>query len=473
MDFVYHKPMANENKKEKIPPQNIEAEQSVLGCLMLDKDAVIKVADFLRSNDFYKPSHQEIYGAMEILFTKGEPIDILSVSGILKEQNILEKIGGQNYLTELINSVPNALHVQTYAKSVQKKRILRDLIEASYDIGEMGFDENEDPEVLLDSAEKAIFNIAQKSIQKRFVPIKSVLAEAFDRIDKLSKHTGGLRGVSTGFHALDNMLSGLQKSDLVILAARPSLGKSSLALDIAKNVALREKKAVGVFSLEMSTDQVVDRLIASQANVDLWKLRTGRLQDEDFQRIQEALGDLAEAPIYINDTASINSLQIKAMARRLQASHDLGLIVVDYLQLMQPTNSLISVVQQVSEISRSLKILARELNVPVLALSQLSRAVEQRMPPIPRLSDLRESGSLEQDADIVIFIYREDKYKQNTEKKNIGTIIISKHRNGPTGHIDLAFDPEKASFRNLTRETQSLPQDEFPLDNVTESDLSF
>lgn len=459
--------------QEKLPPQNLEAEMSVLGCLMLDKNAIVKVADFLRPEDFYKAAHREIYSAMEVLFSKGEPIDILSVSAILRERDSLDKIGGQNYLSELINSVPNALHIASYAKTVQKKRILRDLIEASYNIGEMGYDEGEDPELLLDSAEKTIFEIAQKSITKKFIPIKSVLADAFDRIDRLSKHKGGLRGVATGYRDLDNVLSGLQKSDLIILAARPSIGKSSLALDIAKNVALRERKAVGIFSLEMSCDQIVDRFIASQANVDLWKLRTGRLQDDDFQRIQEALGDLAEAPIYINDMAAINSLQIKAMARRLQASHELGLIVVDYLQLMQPSNSLISVVQQVSEISRSLKILARELDVPVLALSQLSRAVEQRMPPIPRLSDLRESGSLEQDADIVMFIYREDKYKQNSEKKNIGTIIIAKHRNGPTGHVDLAFDAEKASFKNLVRNTGPLPPEDFPLDNVTESDLSF
>ncbi|MFA5166151.1 MAG: replicative DNA helicase [Candidatus Paceibacterota bacterium] len=455
------------NFKDKIPPQNIEAEKSVLGCLMIDKNAIVKVADFLIPEDFYKNSHLHIYTAMLELFRRGEPIDILSLSGFLKEKGWFEEIGGHNYLTELINCVPNALHVLTYAKIVQKKRILRDLIDAAYDINDMGYNEDEDPEVLLDNAERAIFNIAQKSITKKFVPIKEALSDAFERFDKMSRHQGAMRGVPTGFREIDNLLSGLQKSDLVILAARPSLGKSSLALDIARHAAVKENVPVGIFSLEMSTDQVVDRMLAAQANVDLWRLRNGKLSGEDFQRLQIGFGELSEAPIYINDTAAMGVLQIKAMARRLQADRKLGLIVIDYLQLMQPSSSVISVVQQVSEISRSLKILARELDVPILALSQLSRAVEQRMPPIPRLSDLRESGSLEQDADIVAFIYREDKYRQNSDKKNIGTIIVAKHRNGPTGVIDLYFDAEKASYRNLVKEGMGMAPS-FPTEEIAQ-----
>ncbi len=442
----------NSNKvPEKLLPQDIEAEKALLGSLMLNKDAIVKVGDFLSSRDFYKKIHQQIYQAILDLFKKGEEIDFLSVSSRLKEVGLLDAVGGKSYLTELINSVPNALHVLEYAKIVQKKRILRDLIEASYDIGQMGYNEKEDPEILVDKAEREIFSIAQKSLSQKFIPIKSVLEEAFDRIDKLSKEKTGLRGIPTGFSDLDNKLSGLQKSDLVILAARPSLGKSSLALDIARNASVRAKVPVGIFSLEMSVDQIVDRLIAGQADVDLWKLRTGRLSQEDFSKIQQAFGILSEAPIFIDDNPTLNALQIRAMARRLQADKGLGLVVVDYLQLMEPTNPNIGFVQQTTEISRSLKSLARELSIPVLAVSQLSRAVEQRTPQIPRLADLRQSGALEQDADVVLFIYREDKYKPDTPRKNIADIIIAKHRNGPPGKVELYFDPNKVSFRNLAR----------------------
>jgi len=323
----------------------------------------------------------------------------------------------------------------------------------------MGYNEKEDIDQLLDDAERRIFSITQGSLSQNFVPLKSALEEAFDRIDQLSKHKGAPRGVPTGFPDLDNITSGLQKSDLIILAARPSLGKSSLALDIAKNAAIHQNLPVGIFSLEMSRDQVVDRLIASQAGVDLWRLRTGRLssegEDNDFSKIQQALGTLSEAPIYIDDAAISNVMQMRAMARRLQADQGLGLIVVDYLQLMEPRNSMASIVQQITEISRSLKSLARELNIPVLALSQLSRAVEQRTPQIPRLADLRESGSLEQDADVVLFIYREDKYRQNSDRKNIADIIIAKHRNGPVGKVELYFDEQRVSFKSLEKGSQA------------------
>ena len=449
------------NIESNLPPQSIDAEKSVLGSLMMDKNAVIKVADLLRSDDFYKRSHQEIYSAVIELFKKNDSIDLLAVSNRLKEREVLDSIGGNSYLTDLINFVPTSSHVLSYAKIVRRKRVLRDLIETSQEIGEMGHQEDEDVDMLLDQAEQKIFKIAQRSLSQNFVLIKDALPEAFERIDKLSKHKGEVRGVATGFKNLDNTLSGLQKSDLIILASRPSMGKTSLALDIAANVAIGSKTPVGIFSLEMSNDQLIDRMIATYANVDLWKLRTGRLsgegEDNDFTRIQDAMGMLSEAPVYVDDAASINVLQIRAMARRLQAEHGLGLIIIDYLQLMQPTNPNASPVQQVTEISRSLKILARELNIPVLALSQLSRAVEQRIPQIPRLADLRESGSLEQDADVVLFIYREDRYREDSTKKNIADIIIAKHRNGPIGKAELYFDDQRATFRNLSKE--EMPQE--------------
>ncbi len=442
----------------KLPPQSIEAEMSLLGSLMLDKDAIVKVADFLEPRDFYKGVHQTIYQAMEELFEHNDPIDLLSVSARLKEKGQLEQIGGNSYLTQLVNTVPTASHVLSYAKIVQKKRILRDLISVSQEIELMGYREEEDPEVLMDQAEAKIFSIAQKSLSHNFIPLKESLEAAFERIERLSRHEGHTRGVPTGFADLDMILSGFQKSDLVILAARPSLGKSALAVDIARRVAVNEKIPVGIFSLEMSEDQVVDRFIAAQASVDLWRLRTGRLSstgsDNDYTKIQEALGVLSEAPIFVDDTSSQGVLQMRAMARRLQANHGLGLIVVDYLQLIEPRNTMAGIVQQVTEISRTLKGLARELDVPVLAVSQLSRAVEQRYPPRPRLSDLRESGSLEQDADVVLFIYREDRYKANTENKNIAEIIVAKHRNGPIGSVKLYFNEQTVSFSDLAKEDQ-------------------
>lgn len=439
----------------KVPPHDLEAEMSVLGSLMLDKDAIIKVADFLRPEDFYYKKHEDIYRVMEELFSQGEPIDMISVSSKLKAKNLLEKIGGPAYLTELINVVPTASHIITYGKIVQKKRILRDLISAGQDISLSGYEEEKESEDLLDNAERRIFEITQKSMTQTFTSIKPCLKEAFERMEKISNKEGKLRGVSTGFYELDNYLSGLQNSDLVILAARPSMGKSSLALDIAKNVALKENKPIGFFSLEMSNDQLVDRMISSEANVDAWKIRQGTLsssgEDNDFIKIQHALGTLSDAPIFINDTSSITVLQMRAMARRLKSQHGLGLIVIDYLQLIEPSNKNIGAVQQITEISRQLKGLARELNVPVLALSQLSRAVEQRTPSIPKLSDLRDSGSIEQDADVVLFIYREEVYRKETPRKGIADIIIAKHRNGPIGKLELFFDNSKSSFRNLER----------------------
>lgn len=438
------------NKK---PPQNIEAEQSLLGCLMLDKNAIVKVADFISAEDFYKDSHKEIYSAMMDLFSKMEPIDIISISTRLKEKEKLEQIGGSGYLSSLINIVPTATHVANYAKIVREKKVLRDLIEASHEIGLDAFDESQDVDFLLDKAEKRVFSIGQKSLTQAFIPIKDILGETFERIDQLSKNQGDFRGIPTGFKKLDNILSGLQRSDLVILAARPSMGKSSMALDIAKYVAVFQNLPVGIFSLEMSKDQILDRLIASHANIDLWKLRTGKLQDgagdNDFSRIQRAMGTLSEAPIYIDDMGTTNILQMRAMARRLQSDVGLGLIIIDYLQLMDSNNKYATPIQQVTENSKALKSLAKELNIPVLVLSQLSRKVEERTPHRPMLSDLRESGAIEQDADVVLFIYREDKYNENSLEKNIAEIMVAKHRNGPTGAVKLYFDEQRASFRNI------------------------
>lgn len=428
---------------------------SALGSLMLDKDALFKVVDALSPHDFYKPIHQEIYQAMLDLLGRREPIDILSVTTRLREKEKLEIVGGSAYLTSLVNTVPTATHVTHYASIVRRKRLLRDLIDASHHIAQLGYREADDVEELIDEAEQKIFSISQHSLRQEFFAVREALDEAWERIDRLHKGDGALRGVTTGFPDLDHYLAGLQRSDFIVLAARPSLGKTSLALNIARNVAHNEKKAVGVFSLEMSREQLIDRLLASEAGVDLWRLRTGRLRaeesDNDFIKIRDAMESLSQMPIFLDDSPSPTAMQIRAKARRLQAEHDLGLVVIDYLQLINGSGSAESRVQEVSEISRALKAMAKEINVPVLAVSQLSRGVEMRHPAIPKLSDLRESGSIEQDADVVMFIYREDKDKRNSERKNMAEIHIEKHRNGPTGKVDLYFHEETASFRSLEK----------------------
>lgn len=438
----------------KLPPQNIEAEESVLGSLMIDKDAIIKVADVLLPADFYKPTHAKIYETILTLYEKHDPIDILSVTARLKEENALAEIGGSSYLTELINKVPTAAHVSHYAKIVKEKKILRDLINTSSEITEQAFNPAEDLEKVLDEVEQKIFSISQRSVAQKFASVKDELHAAYERIEKLHRGEGALRGLGTGFQELDNILSGLQKSDLVVIGARPSLGKTSLVLDIARHIAVKSNEPVGFFSLEMSREQVVDRLIASQAEVPLWKLRTGRLTDDtDFEMVQHALDTLSRVPFFIDDTPSPNILQMRSMARRLQAEKGLSLIVVDYLQLIQPRTTSENMVQQITEISRGLKSLARELTVPIIAVSQLSRAVDQREVKVPRLSDLRESGAIEQDADVVLFIYRKDRDKMNIspEEENLAEIIIAKHRNGPLGSIRLRFDSEKVSFKSIDK----------------------
>ena len=443
----------------KIPPQNLEAEQAVLGSLLIDKNAIFRVADLLIPADFYSPAHEKIYEGILALYEKRQPIDVMSLGNLLREKDILKDIGGAGYLAELTNQVSTASHVEHYANIVKEKKVRRDLIKASAEITETVF-EPHDIEDLLDEIEQKILNISQKSLPQNFSPLKDQLKDAYERIEKL--HAGGdrLRGVPTGFAALDNKLSGLQKSDLIILGARPSSGKTSFALDIARNAALAGS-SVGIFSLEMSREQVIDRIVSAESQVPLWHILTGRIQDDaEFMMIQGALDRLSEAKLFIDDSPSLNVLQMRSMARRLQVEHGLDLLIVDYLQLIRPRTSSDNVVTQITEISRGMKALARELKVPILAISQLSRNVEQRDHKTPRLSDLRDSGSLEQDADIVAFIYRKeaDSADSNAET-NITNILIAKHRNGPIGEIELMFDRERASFKNIDKRYQeaSLP----------------
>jgi len=453
---------------QKLPPQNIEAEQSLLGSLLIDKDAIIRIADIVGPEDFYHDKHKMIFEAILDLFRKREPIDLLTLSNRLIDKDQLETIGGRTYLVSLSNAVPTSSHVVNYAEIVQKKSTLRNLISAASEITKIGYDQEEEVIDLLDRAEQRLFSVSQGHQKQMFVPINSILNETFERIDELHKEKGKLRGIPTGYNDLDNLLAGLQKSDLLILAARPSVGKTTLALDIARNVATKHKIPVGIFSLEMSKEQLVDRLLCAEANVDLWKMRTGRLsdreEDDDFPRIGHALGVLSEAPIFIDDGAVANIMDIRTKARRLQMEHGLGLLVIDYLQLMEAKYRTDNRVQEISEISRGLKQIAKELNIPVLALSQLNRGVETRTPPIPKLADLRESGSIEQDADIVMFIYRESVYKRDLEfdRKNLAEIHIAKHRNGPTGMVKLYFDEQKVTFRNLEKGSSKFSSIEEP-----------
>lgn len=451
---------------QKILPNNIEAEQSLLGAILVDQDSLIKIADTIRGDDFYKDSHKIIFEAMVALFERHEPIDLLTVGNRLDENNVLKEVGGRTKLVELTNQVTTAAHIGNYAEIIQKKATLRRLIQAAGRIVEFGYNESEDVDVLIDNAEQELFGVSSNFIKNSFTPIRSILSGAFERIDEMHRDRGKLRGVPSGFTGVDNLLGGLQKSDLVILAARPSVGKTSFALDIARYAAVHKKQNVGLFSLEMSKEQLVDRLICAQANVDLWKLRSGRLsdKDDDFPKIGEALATLSESPIFIDDSPSANIMSIRTKTRRLHAEHGLNLIVIDYLQLMEGrTSNSDNRTQEVAEISRGLKQIARELQVPVLALAQLSRAVEMSKPAIPKLAHLRESGSIEQDADVVMFLYRkaaDRNYTQDEltpEEKNIGEIHIAKHRNGPTGMVKLFWDATRASFRNLEQQRVSAP----------------
>lgn len=439
----------------RIPPHNTEAEKALLGSIMLRPEVLYEVGDVVKKEAFYSEKHRIIFETMIELFSKRNPTDLLAVSARLKEKNELENIGGSAYLADLVNSVPSSSNAVYYAQIVQKKHIARNLIGAADFISSIGYDETQEIEELLDQAQKRIYDVTNITSVHKFVELKEELTEAWDRLDRLHNSGDGLRGVPSGFPALDAKLSGFQKSDLIILAARPSVGKTSLALDIARQAAVQHNIPVGIFSLEMSSQQLVDRMLAAESNVDAWKLRTGGLnREDDFANIQRALDTLSKAPIFIDDQPGNNILKMRAVARRLKNEKGLGLILVDYLQLMMPTQTIRTdnVVQQVTEISRSLKNLARELDVPVIALSQLSRAVEQRGGR-PRLSDLRDSGSIEQDADVVMFIHREDKagFKEDSEKTNIAEILIEKHRNGATGKVDLFFNEKKATFQPLEK----------------------
>ncbi|OGG77241.1 replicative DNA helicase [Candidatus Kaiserbacteria bacterium RIFCSPLOWO2_01_FULL_54_24] len=437
----------------RVPPQDTETERALLGALMLNQSAMYEVADVVGVASFYAGRHRTVFDVMLALHGKGEPIDVVTVSGKLKERKQLQEVGGAAYLSELVGAAASPGSARHYAELVQTKFVLRSLIDAAAKINELGFAEERDIETVLDEAQSAIFSVSQAPMLRSFSSIKEELAEAWERLEHLQKHENTLRGVPTGYPQLDNLLAGLQKSDLILLAARPSMGKTALALDIARQSATKHGTSVGVFSLEMSSQQLVDRMLAAQAGVNAWRLRTGKIKKEDeFARLQEGMGVLAEAPIYIDDKPSSTVLSMRSVARRLKMEKGLGLVIIDYLQLITPIHARAtdSMVQQVTEISRSLKAMARELDVPVLALSQLSRAVEQRRGR-PRLSDLRDSGSLEQDSDVVMFIHREDKMSENSDRPGVAEILIEKHRNGPTGKIELFFDEEKTTFRSIDK----------------------
>lgn len=430
----------------RIPPHSIDAEESVLGALLLDKDAVIAVAEFLHPADFYDERHQEIYISALELYEERVPVDVLTVSEKLKKRKVLKKVGGASYLADLANKVPTAAHVEHYGRIVKDAATKRSLMQAASALLDLSLDEGLAANELLDRAESKVFSITQKHLTRAFIPVKDALAESFDRLDELHKRGEGLRGVSTGFDDLDNVLAGLQRSNLIILAARPGMGKTSLALNIAQNISVGHNLPVGFFSLEMSREELVDRLLVAQADIDAWRLKTGKLSDRDFTSLSNAMGALAEAPLYIDDTPALSILEMRTKARRLQVEFGAELLVVDYLQLAR-ARQLENRVQEVSEISQGLKNLARELKVPVLAVSQLSRAVEQRGTKRPQLADLRESGSIEQDADVVMFLWRED--DENMENMELD---IAKHRNGPLRSIKMRFRGDRIRF--FGRETK-------------------
>lgn len=441
--------------KLKVPPHNDAAEASVLGAILIDKEAVNTASGILRPEHFYNEVNGLIFTAMLKIYEERRPIDILTIKNELKRQNSEGLVKG-SYLTELVNTVPTAANVEDYAQIVKENAVKRQLIHAASEVAELGFQEDKDSKELLDKAESSIFAISQAHIKRNFIPIKETLAESFDRLDELHRQGEGLRGIPTGFNDLDKMLSGMQKANLLILAARPGQGKTALVVNIAQYVSLVQKKAVGIFSLEMSKEELVDRLMVSQADVDAWRHKTGRLTEDDWNRLSEAMGQLAEAPLFIDDTPALSIAEMRSKARRLQLDQNLGLIIVDYLQLVDPGQKMENRVIEVSYVSKSLKNLARELNIPVLAASQLSRAVEHRGERRPQLADLRESGAIEQDADVVMFIYRPDNEITST---SIPTkLLIAKHRNGATGEIDLLFRGDRIRFYSVERSHEATAQ---------------
>lgn len=439
---------------DRVPPQNLEAEQSVIGAAMIEREAISKTAEFLRPEDFYREAHRLIFAAIINLFNKNEAVDMVTVVEALRKEDKLEAAGGIAYITSLANCVPTAANVLYHARIIEEKALLRQLINAATEIAGLGYEDTEEVSSILDTAEKRILGVSNRKLGQDFTPIKSIIFDAFNKIEVLYASKGGITGISTGFKDLDRLTSGLQPSDLILIAARPSMGKTAFVLNIAQHIGVREKKAVAFFSLEMSKEQLVQRMLCAEAAIDSQRLRIGELEDNDWKKLVYAADRLSAAPIFIDDTAGISVVEMRAKARRLKIEHDLQLIIIDYLQLMQGSSSGRSGEnrqQEISEISRSLKSLARELNVPVIALSQLSRSVESRQVKKPMLSDLRESGSLEQDADIVSFLYRDDYYNPDTDQKNITEIIVAKHRNGPVDTVKLFFHKQFTKFSDLSK----------------------
>jgi replicative DNA helicase len=444
--------MDGNNNSGRIPPQNTDAEASLLGAVLIDSDAIVKIADQLAAEDFYDERHQRIYEAVKQLYDKHSPIDVLTLTDQLKANGLIDMVGGASYLSELTNYVPTAAHIEQYAGIVSQKALRRRLIKSSQEIVSLGFDETKNLQELIEQAEASLFQTSERYVGQNIVSLEEILGDSFERLDELHKDKGKIRGVPTGFRDLDNMLAGLQRSDLFILAGRPSMGKTALVLNLAHSIATKAQETVLFFSLEMSKEQLVDRLLAMESGVDAWNLRTGNLSDTDFEKIGQAMGTLSEAPMFIDDTPGITVSDLRTKARREAHRRPIGLIIIDYLQLMSGGGRYGGEgnrVQEISEISRGLKGIARELNVPLIALSQLSRSVESRSPQIPQLSDLRESGSIEQDADVVAFLYREDYYNPETERKGITDLFIKKHRNGPIGGVELYFDKQRQRFRSL------------------------
>lgn len=433
------------------PPQNISAEQAALGSMLLQEDAILHGVDILRPEDFYKKSHQIIFKCILELFEKSRGVDLVTLTEELNRINLLEEIGGVTYLTNLINSVPTAANIEYYIKIIEEKSILRNLINSATKIISMGYEEKEDAKILLDKAEHLIFEVSERNLGQSFVPIKELITDSYEKIEDLYHREEFITGVPSGFDEFDEITTGFQPSEFIVIAGRPGMGKTAFCMSIAQYASISKNIPVAIFSLEMSKSQLVQRMLCSEARIDAQNLRKGRLVEKDWAPLSMAAGRLASANIFIDDTAGITCLEIKAKARRLKAQYNLGLVIIDYLQLVSSSGRIENRQQEISEISRSLKGLARELNVPVIAVSQLSRAVEQRIERRPRLSDLRESGAIEQDADLVVFIYREEYYKPKTEKKGIAEVIISKQRNGPTGKVELTFVREYAKFENLTR----------------------
>jgi len=441
----------------KVPPHDDVAEQSVLGAVLIDKDAMIDVAEFLRPEHFYKDAHRVIFASMLALFEVHEPVDVVTVTAQLKKAGDLKIAGGASYISDLLNVVPTSANAERYGRIIMESATKRRLVEASARMAQMAWREEGTAQEVLEEAEQAIFAISQASMTRDFIPIKDALAESFDRLDELHKNAGGLRGVPTGFSELDFKLSGMQDSNLIILAARPGTGKTAMVLNIAQHVSVKAKIPVGIFSLEMSKEELVDRMLVGQADIDAWKLKTGKLSDDDFTKLSEAMGELAEAPLFIDDTPGINILEMRTKARRLQVEHGIKFIIVDYLQLADSGRRFDNRVQEVSMISQSLKNLARELKIPVLACSQLSRAVEARGTRVPELSDLRESGSIEQDADVVMFLYREEQDQANWGDQIATKLRIAKHRNGPLSEIDLIFRGYRIKFYSVEHHATPSP----------------